>query len=56
MADIIQDNNNLTFPIWQTPSAKLSWSHYLTLMHVANPKDRKNQRKLQTPERITEPC
>ncbi len=30
----------ITFPIWQTLSAKLSWSHYLTLMRVANPKAR----------------
>nr|WP_290394587.1 PDDEXK nuclease domain-containing protein [Muribaculum intestinale] len=30
----------LTFPIYQTLSGKLSWSHYLTLMRVANPKAR----------------
>lgn len=30
----------IAFPIWQTVSAKLSWSHYLTLMRVANPKAR----------------
>lgn len=30
----------LTFPIYQTLSGKLSWSHYLTLMRVANPKTR----------------
>lgn len=30
----------LTFPIWQTLSGKLSWSHYLVLMRVANPKAR----------------
>lgn len=30
----------LTFPIWQTVSAKLSWSHYLLIMRVENPKAR----------------
>lgn len=30
----------LTFPIYQALSGKLSWSHYLTLMRVANPKAR----------------
>lgn len=30
----------LTFPIYQTLSGKLSWSHYMTLMRVANPKAR----------------
>lgn len=30
----------IAFPIWQTVSAKLSWSHYLTLMRVTNPKAR----------------
>ncbi|MDE6229740.1 MAG: PDDEXK nuclease domain-containing protein [Muribaculaceae bacterium] len=32
----------LAFPIWQTVSAKLSWSHYLELMRVANPKARQH--------------
>lgn len=30
----------ITYPNWQTVSAKLSWSHYLTLMRVDNPKAR----------------
>lgn len=30
----------LAFPIWQTVSAKLSWSHYLEIMRVANTKAR----------------
>ena len=30
----------LTFPIYHTLSGKLSWSHYMTLMRVANPKAR----------------
>lgn len=29
-----------TFPIYQTLSGKLSWSHYLTLIRVSNPKAR----------------
>lgn len=29
-----------TFPIYQTLSGKLSWSHYMTLMRVSNPKAR----------------
>lgn len=31
---------SLSYPIWQTVSAKLSWSHYLKLIGVANPKAR----------------
>ena len=30
----------LTFPIWQTLSAKLSWSHYQLIMRVENKKAR----------------
>lgn len=30
----------IAFPIWQTVSAKLSWSHYMTLMRVSSPKAR----------------
>ena len=30
----------LSYPIWQTLSAKLSWSHYLHLIKVSNPKAR----------------
>ncbi|MGK5091902.1 PDDEXK nuclease domain-containing protein [Deltaproteobacteria bacterium TL4] len=31
----------LSFPIWQTLSAKLSWSHYLLILKVENPNARK---------------
>lgn len=30
----------ICFPIWQTLSAKLSWSHYQEIMRVSNPKAR----------------
>lgn len=30
----------ISYPIWQTVSAKLSWSHYLHLVKISNPKAR----------------